>query len=96
MPPRTHWQEVTDPGLRPHVSDAEAYFLLLKILFICREGGREGEREGEKHHCVVASRASPAGAPAATQACALTGNWTSNPLVHRQVLNPLSHTSLCF
>ena len=29
----------------------------------------------------------------ATQACALAGNWTSNPLVCRPVLNPLSHTS---
>ena len=29
----------------------------------------------------------------ATQACALTGNRTGDPLVHRLVLNPLSHTS---
>ena len=29
----------------------------------------------------------------ATQACALMGNRTSNLLVHRPVLNPLSHTS---
>ena len=29
----------------------------------------------------------------ATQACALTGNRTSDILVHRLVLNPLSHTS---
>ena len=29
----------------------------------------------------------------ATQACALTGNRTSNPLVHRPALNPLSYTS---
>ena len=28
-----------------------------------------------------------------TQACALTGNWTGNPLVCRSALNPLSHTS---
>ena len=28
-----------------------------------------------------------------TQACALTGNQTSDPLLHRPVLNPLSHTS---
>ena len=33
------------------------------------------------------------GAWPTTQACALTGNRTSDPLVHRQVLNPLSHTS---
>ena len=29
----------------------------------------------------------------ATQACALTGNRTGDPLVHRSVFNPLSHTS---
>ena len=29
----------------------------------------------------------------ATQACALTGNRTGDPLVCRLVLNPLSHTS---
>ena len=29
----------------------------------------------------------------AAQACALTGNWTSNLLLHRPVLNPLSYTS---
>ena len=29
----------------------------------------------------------------ATQACALTGNQSGNPLVRRLVLNPLSHTN---
>ena len=29
----------------------------------------------------------------ATQACALTGNRTEDPLIHRAALNPLSHTS---
>ena len=33
------------------------------------------------------------GARPTTQECALTGNWTSNPLVHRPVPNPLSYTS---
>ena len=28
-----------------------------------------------------------------TQSCALTGNWTSDPLVCRPALNPLSYTS---
>ena len=28
-----------------------------------------------------------------TQACVLTGNRTTDPLVHRPALNPLSHTS---
>ena len=29
----------------------------------------------------------------ATQACALMGNWTGDPLIHKPALNPLSHTS---
>ena len=61
------------------------------FIFIFRQRGREGEREGEKHQCVVASHASPTGDSAATQACALSGNWTSNPLVHRLALDPLTH-----
>ena len=33
------------------------------------------------------------GTQPATQACALTGNQTSNPLVRKLALNPLSHAS---
>ena len=47
--------------------------------------GREREREGEKHQCMAASHVPPA--------CALTGNQTGDPLVHRLALSPLSHTS---
>ena len=62
------------------------------ILLIFREGkGRE--KEGEKRERVVASHACPPlGTWPATQACALTGNRISDPLVHRLALNPLSHT----
>ena len=35
----------------------------------------------------------PLGTWSTTQASALTGNRTGDPLVHRLVLNPLSHTS---
>ena len=35
----------------------------------------------------------PLGTRPATQACALTGNRTSDPLGHRLTLNPLSYTS---
>ena len=51
--------------------------------------------EGEKHGCVFASCAPPTGDLTwpASQACALTGNETSHPLVLRPALNPLSHTS---
>ena len=70
-------------------------FFKEKILFIYfyRERGREGEREGEKHQCVVACHMPPMGTQLTTQACALTGNQTGDPLVHRPALNPLSHTS---
>ena len=54
---------------------------------------REEGREKEKHQCVVASHAPPLGTWPATQACALTGNQTSNLLVCRPVLSPLSLTS---
>ena len=35
----------------------------------------------------------PLGTWPATQACALTGNRTRDPLAHKSALNPLSHTS---
>ena len=69
------------------------YFFKRFYLLIFRERGREGEREGEKHQCVVAPQMPPAGDPPATQACASTGNRTSNPPVCRLALSPLSHTS---
>ena len=60
--------------------------------FLKRE--REGEREGEKQQCVVSSSICRLpGVWPTTQACALTWNGTSNLLVHRPALNPLSHTS---
>ena len=68
-------------------------FIFFKILFIYfRERGRVGEREGEKHQCVVACHTTPLRTWPATQACALTGNRTSDPLFSSLALNPLSHT----
>ena len=58
------------------------YLLLFSwrfYLFIIRKRRREGEREGETHKCVVASPTPPTGPT--TQACALTGNWTGDPLL---------------
>ena len=60
-------------------------------LFLDRGEGRE--KEGEKHQCGLPFVRPQLGAWPATQACALTGNRTYNPLVCRPVLNPLSHTS---
>ena len=68
-------------------------FLKRFYLLIFRERGREKEREGEKHQCVVASCAPLQGTWPATQARALMGNRTANPLVCQPALNPLSHTS---
>ena len=80
----------------PHPSESGIFwcvgFFFLKILFIF-ERGREGEREGEKHQCVVTPPMTPTRDLAATQACTPIRNRTGNPLVHRPVLNPLSHTS---
>ena len=61
-------------------------------LFIFRErGGRKKNRE--RNINVWLPLACPQlGIWPATQACALTGNQTSDPLVRRLALNPLSHT----
>ena len=50
-------------------------------LFIYRERERGGEREGAIYQCVVASQHPILGAWPATQACAMTGNRTGDPLV---------------
>ena len=63
------------------------------ILLISREMGRVGEREGKKHQCVVASCVPPTGDLAHNPGKSLTRNRTGDPLAHRPVLNPLSHTS---
>ena len=65
--------------------------LFKRDLFVFRQG--KGRRKGEKHQCVFTSHALPTGDLAATQACALTGNRTSDPFVRRPVLRSLSHAS---
>ena len=68
----------------------------LKFLFIKRGEGREEERKRNINVWLPLVRPLLGTWPA-TQACALTGNQTGNPLVCRLVLNPLSHTSQdCF
>ena len=59
-------------------------------MFLDRGEGREWGRETSM---CVASRMLTTWDQPTTQARALTGNWTSDPLVRRLVLNPLSHTS---
>ena len=62
-------------------------------LFIFREGKRGRKRGRETSMCGCLSHIPLLGTWPATQACALTGDWTSDPLVCRLVLNPLSYTS---
>ena len=70
----------------------ESLLYFFNILFIFKQRGGEGEREGNSSVWLPLTR--PAlGTWPATQACALTGNQTSDPLVRRPVLNPLSHFS---
>ena len=62
---------------------SETFFSSFKdFIYLFLEKGREGEREGEKHQCVVACHMAPLGTWPVTQACALTGNRTSDLLVH--------------
>ena len=64
------------------------------IFIVLRERGREGGRERERNISVWLPLTCPLlGAWPTTQSCALIGSQTSNSLVHRPVLNPLSHTS---
>ena len=64
------------------------------FIYLFLERGRWKEKERERNINVWLPLAYPLlGTWPATQACALTGNLTSNPLVHRPALSPLSHTS---
>ena len=70
-----------------------SFFKKRFYLFIFRERGREGERR-ERNISVWLPLVCPLlGTWPTTQACAPTGDRTGDPLVHRPVLNPLSHTS---
>ena len=56
--------------------------------------GRKGEKKRERNINVWLPLACPLlGTWPATQACALAGNRTRDPLLLRSVLNPLSYTS---
>ena len=67
-------------------------FYLFIFSFLGKGRGRDKERERNINvwflltHLYLGTRPT-------TQACALTGNQSSIPLVHRPALNPLSHTS---
>ena len=65
-------------------------------LFLERGEGREEEREIERERNInvwLPLMCPPMGTQPETQAWALTGNQTGDPLVCRLALSPLSHTS---
>ena len=69
------------------------YFLIFYFL-IYLERGEGKEKERERNINVWLPLTCPLlGTWPTTQACALTGNRTGDPLVHGLVFNPLSHTS---
>ena len=72
----------------------EGFFLFLRFyVFIFRKRGREGRKRGREINVWLPLGCPLLGTWPATQACALTGNQTSDPLLHSPALNPLSHAS---
>ena len=70
------------------------FFFFLKILLIYLERGEGKEKERERKINVwLLLKCPQLGIWPATQACALTGNRTGNPLIRTPALNPLSYTS---
>ena len=69
------------------------FFNFLKIFNLSLESGERREKERERNINVWFPLVRPhLGTWSSTQACALTGNQTGDPLVCRLVLSPLSHT----
>ena len=68
------------------------YFLKDFIYLFSERGGREKERDRNINVWLLLERPL-LGTWHTTQACAPMRNPTSNALVHRLALNPLSHTS---
>ena len=71
-----------------------SFYFFKDFIYLYLERGEGKGKEKEKNISVWLSLTRPLpGTRLATQACALTENQTSDPLVHRPALNPLSHTS---
>ena len=79
--------------LFPFSFNSSFFFKLRFYLFIFREVGKGGRRREWNINVWLPLAHATLGNWPATQACTLTGNQTSDALVHRSVLNPLSYTS---
>ena len=76
------------------ISHFHIFFFIKKdfiYLFLDRRGGREKKRDRNINVWLPLMHPLLETWPE-TQACALTGNRTSGPLVHRLALSPLNHT----
>ena len=86
------WQEVIKAKGEIKVANQLAFFLKKRFyLFIFRQ--REREEERGNINVWLPLMQPLLGTWSTTQACALTGNQTDDPLVFRPALNPLSHSS---
>ena len=73
----------------------ETYMIIFfkkDFIYLFLERGREGERE-RNINVWLPLKCPLLGTWPAAQACALTGNGTSSPMVCGSLLNPLSHSS---
>ena len=71
-----------------------SFFFFKDFIYLCLVRGERREKEKERNISVwLPLVCLLLGTWPATQARALTGNQTSDPLVHRSAVNPLSHTS---
>ena len=68
------------------------FFLKRFYLFTLEKGGKR-EKERKRNMDVWLPLTAPTRDLACNPACARIGNRTSDPLVHRPALNPVSHTS---
>ena len=85
---------VLQPSHSCQIRDSVSSSSLRFYLFIFRERRRRKEKGRERNISVWLPLICPLlGTWPTTQACVLTENRTCAPLVHRPVLNPLSHTS---
>ena len=77
-----------------HLYTCVSFLFKKDFIYLFLERGEGREKESERNINVwLPLTHHPLGTCPATHACALPENQTSDPLVHRSALSPLSHTS---